>query len=124
MNKEVKEFVKFCIVGVLCTAIDAGVFYATKGNLGYRLAMILGFFLSIIANYILNIYWSFNALPTLKNVVAFFCAHCFNIFVVRMLLMYIFVDMIGLSDSVGFIPTLTISVFTNFLIIRHFVRRY
>lgn len=123
MNKGIKEFLKFCLVGAICTAIDAGVFYATKANLGYRLAMILGFILSIGANYVLNIYWSFHALHSLRNIVVFICAHCFNIFVVRMLLMYIFVDTIGLSDSIGFIPTLTISIFTNFLIIRRFVRK-
>lgn len=58
------EFWRFCIVGVLCTAIDSIGFYATYGLIGYRIALIIGFTSSIIVNYFLNIKWSFKRKPS------------------------------------------------------------
>ena len=124
MKESVIIFIKFCIVGALCTAIDAGVFYAVKDATGYRMAMILGFALSLIVNYLLNIYWSFRSKPSVVNALGILAAHCFNIFVVRMSLMYLFVDTIGLTDSIGYIPTLIISMVTNFFIIRFVANRF
>ena len=117
------EFGKFCIVGGICTVIDAGVFYATHNLIGYRLAMIAGFCLSIIVNYLLNIYWSFKSKPSLKNAIGILAAHLFNIFVVRLGLMWLFVDSLGLSDSIAYLPTLAISLVTNFIIIRFVVKQ-
>ena len=88
------------------------------------MAMIIGFALSLIVNYLLNIYWSFRSKPSVANALGILAAHCFNIFVVRMSLMYLFVDTIGLTDSIGYIPTLIISMVTNFLIIRFVTNRY
>ena len=124
MKESVIIFIKFCIVGALCTAIDAGVFYSVKDATGYRMAMILGFVLSLTVNYLLNIYWSFHSKPSVSNAFGIIAAHCFNIFVVRMSLMYLFVDTIGLTDSIGYIPTLIISMVTNFFIIRFVANRF
>lgn len=124
MKEHINVFIKFCLVGALCTAIDAGVFYIVKETTGYRMAMIIGFALSLIVNYLLNIYWSFRSKPSVANALGILAAHCFNIFVVRMSLMYLFVDTIGLTDSIGYIPTLIISMVTNFLIIRFVTNRY
>ena len=118
-----REFICFCFVGVICTAVDAGVFYSVHEWTGYRLAMVLGFALSLGVNYVLNIYWSFRAKPSVKNAVGMIAAHCFNIFVVRMSLMWLFVDTAGMTDSIAYIPTLLISMVTNFIIIRLVVNK-
>ena len=117
------EFAKFCIVGVICTIIDASVFYETHETIGYRMAMVLGFVVSISVNYLLNIFWSFRVKPSVKNALGTISAHCFNIFVVRMCLMWLFVDCILLPDSVAYIPTLMISTITNFLVIHYVVHK-
>ncbi len=122
-NPKVHEFIRFCIVGVICTAIDAGIFYATRELTGYRIAMVCGFTLSLSVNYVLNIYWSFNAKPTLKNAIGMLAAHCFNIFVVRMALMWMFVEYFCIDESIPYIPTLLISIITNFIILRFIVKR-
>ena len=112
------QFLRFCVVGIICTAIDAGVYYSLYRWTGYQIAMISGFFLSLGINYLLNTYWSFRHKPSIRTAVGVFAAHCLNIFVVRMALMWVFIHFMGLEAGVAFVPTLIISMITNFLIIR------
>ena len=119
---QVQEFIKFCIVGGLCTAIDAAIFFALHGWLGYHIALVCGYILSLIINYILNIYWSFKEKPSVKNAIGLVSAHLFNLFIVRMSLMWIFINIMGMSDSIAFLPTLAISMVTNFFIVRFAVK--
>lgn len=112
------QFLRFCIVGIICTAIDAGVYYSLYRWTGYQIAMISGFFLSLGINYLLNTYWSFQQKPSVRTAIGVFTAHCLNIFVVRMALMWLFIHLVGLDEGTAFVPTLMISVMTNFLIIK------
>lgn len=118
MRAQLNEFWKFCLVGGVCTGIDAGIFYLLYLHTGYRIAMISGFTLSLGINYLLNTYWSFQQKPSLRTAIGVFAAHCFNIFVVRMSLMWIFINVSFLEEGVAFVPTLIISVITNFFIIK------
>lgn len=112
------EFIRFCIVGGLCTAIDVCGFYTTYNAVGYQIALIIGFSLSIIVNYFLNIKWTFQSRLSIKNALGLIGANCFNIFVVRMTLMWIFISVFELTEDIAFIPTLLISIATNFIIVR------
>ena len=103
-----QEFLRFSIVGGVCTLIDVGIFYLSYSSLGYRLAIIAGFAVSVGVNYILNIYWSFKEKPTVKNAIGLLMVHLLNIFVIRITLMWIFVDHIMLPESVAYIPTILI----------------
>lgn len=122
-NKKIREFFKFCLVGLLCTAIDASVFYILVGNIGYKISMICGFCVSIIVNYLLNILWAFQTKPNWQNAIGVFSAHCFNIFIVRMTLMWIFINLIFLTEEQAFIPTIILSVITNFIIVRFIINK-
>lgn len=117
-KRQLIEFGKFIVVGLICTLIDTVVFYNLHKSIGYRPAMVAGFSISIVVNYILNIFWSFRKKPTFINAVGILGAHCLNIFVVRMSLMWLFIDCFFISEDVAFIPTLIISTITNFIIIR------
>lgn len=117
-RSKLQQFLRFCVVGIICTAIDAGVYYSLYHWTGYQIAMISGFFLSLGINYLLNTYWSFRQTPSVHTVIGVFAAHCLNIFVVRMALMWLFIHLMGLDEGVAFVPTLIISVITNFLIVR------
>ena len=122
-NPKFAEFLRFCVVGAICTIIDAGVFYAIHDLTGYRIAIVCGFIISLAFNYVLNIYWTFKSKPSVSNSIGLILAHCFNIFVVRFSLMWLFVDTLGFTENVGYIPTLIISMFTNFIIIRLIVNK-
>lgn len=116
------EFLRFCIVGFLCTLVDAIIFYASNSIFSYQISLICGYLISLVLNYYLTIHWTFKSKSNLKNAVGIILAHLFNLFVIRMGLMFLFVNICEASNIVAYIPTLIISVITNFLIIRFVVK--
>lgn len=125
MNQgKLHEFIRFCLVGLLCTAIDAAIFYAVRTLAPYQFSLICGYVISLVVNYFLTVYWTFRAQPNYKNLIGIVAAHLFNLFVVRLGLMSVFVEMMDISDQIAYLPTLIISVVTNFLIIQFVVNKY
>lgn len=118
-----KAFLRFCIVGGICTGIDAVIFYSLLNLLGYQISLICGYLLSLVVNYFLTIFWTFEAKPNLYNAIGIVASHLFNLFVVRMGLMWLFVEHFGLKENISYIPTLIISVITNYMIIKYVVKK-
>lgn len=117
------EFFRFCIVGALCTGIDAVIYYLVLMIASYQCSLVSGYLLSLIVNYFLTIYWTFQTKPNKGNAIGIIAAHLFNLFVVRMSLMYFFVDIMRINEKIAYVPTLAISVITNFIIIKLLVNR-
>lgn len=117
-DERIREFVRFCVVGTICTGIDAGIFYLVNLIAPYTIALICGYLISLSVNYILTVLWTFKTYPNARNLIGIVSAHIFNLFVVRMGLMRLFVEVASLTDSIAYIPTLIISVITNFFIIK------
>jgi len=122
-EKKYKEFIRFCIVGGLCTVIDGCIFYTVRLVAPYQVALVCGYCLSFIVNYFLTVHWTFQQKANAKNAVGVVFAHIFNLFVVRFGLMHLFVSVLGISDQIAFFPTFGISVITNFLIVRFLVTK-
>ena len=78
----------------------------------------IGFSFGILLYYFLTIYWTFRVRPSKRNVAGLVGAHLFNLFVVRMGLMWLFIHVIGLAENVAYLPTLFISVILNFILIK------
>ncbi len=116
--QKLQELFRFCIVGGICTLVDFAIFYLMCHITTYHISLICGYLLSLILNYYLSIYWTFRKPNNLKNAVGIITAHLFNLFIVRMGLIYCFVDLIGLSTFVGSIPAYAISVVANYFVIR------
>ena len=122
-HNETRQFVRFCIVGGICAMIDAAVFYIVRLFAPYQIALVSGYLISLSVNYFLTVYWTFKTTPSAQNLVGIIGAHMFNLFVVRMGLMCLFVEVFGLADSIAYIPMAIISAVTNFLVIRTVVNR-
>lgn len=123
-HKTIQVFVRYCIVGAICTGIDAAIYYLFLTFAPYQLALASGYLISLVANYFLTIYWTFQVQPNAGNAICVVAAHIFNLFVVRMGLMYLFVEVLGLSDRVAYLPTLVISVVTNFIILKIVIKKF
>lgn len=123
LTPQMKEFIRFCIVGAFATLIDAAVFYIVRQFACYQVALVSGYVLSLIVNYFLTVLWTFKQKPNMKNALGVLVAHMINLFVVRMSLMYLFVDIFGINDRIAYVPTLLISMVTNFIVVRFFVKR-
>lgn len=115
-------FIRFCIVGVIATLIDATIFYLVNDIASYQIALISGYIISLIANYFMTVLWTFKVRPTARNALGVLLAHLFNLFIVRMSLMFLFVDVMLINEKLAYIPTLLISMITNFLVVRLVVR--
>ena len=61
-NEHIKQFLKFCVVGVIGTAIDFGLLYLLVefGHVYYLLAATISFIAAVINNYLLNKIWTFQ----------------------------------------------------------------
>lgn len=68
-----KQIIKFCLTGGLCTVIDFGVLFVLTEQIGlsYAISNIISVSLSTIVNYILSKIIVFNFSNTLRNFVVF-----------------------------------------------------
>lgn len=68
-----KQIIKFCLTGGLCTVIDFGVLFVLTEQIGlsYVISNIISVSLSTIVNYILSKIIVFNFSNTLKNFIVF-----------------------------------------------------
>ena len=123
-KESMREFVRFCVVGLAATALDAAIFYSVRTFAPYQIALVCGYLLSLIFNYFFTVKWTFKAKPTISNAIGVLLAHLFNLFVVRMGLMYIFINYCSMTDKIAYLPTLVISMVTNFLIIKLVVTKF
>lgn len=112
------QFIRFCLVGALATAVDAGLFYILRQWVPYQLSMIISYSLSLCVNIVLTLLWTFGICMNIRNALKIAVVHLFNLFVVRFGLMALFVTGMNINDKVAFLPTLFISVITNFVIIK------
>ena len=112
------EFVKFCIVGTLCAGIDLLFFNLVRFFASYQLSVIAGFVISWLVNYFMSSYWTFQEKPTKTNFIGMLSAHLINLFVVRMGVMYVLVDVLSLNSRIAYIPTLIIAAITSFIMVR------
>lgn len=113
-----QQFIRFCIVGVLCTIVDALLFYLIRNFLSYEISLATGYLSALIVNYILTIRWTFKSNPSVKNALGITFVHLINLFIIRMGLMYIFVDILFWADKIAYLPTLCISVIVNFIMMK------
>lgn len=121
MKESVRQFVRFIIVGCICTMTDMVLFYVLRMFVPYQQAMIAGYLTSLTINYLLTVYWTFGTQASIRNLVGIVLVHLFNLFVVRMGLMYVFVRQMAMDDRVAFVPTLVISSIVVFFMIRRVV---
>ena len=102
--------------------IDAAIFYVVRLFAPYQVALISGYLISLCVNYLLTVYWTFHTKSSALNFVGIVGAHMFNLFIVRMGLMMLFVEILGLKDSIAYIPMAVISAVTNYIVIRTVVK--
>lgn len=118
IDKPYNEFLRFCIVGCVAALIDILVFNIFNFFAVYQICVVAGFVISWFCNYFLSAKWTFKEKPTKANFFGMLVAHLVNLFVVRMGLMYIFVDLVNLNERIAYIPTLILAAITSFLMVR------
>ena len=115
------QFVKFGIVGLSNTLISYVVYVAgVRFGMHYLLASILGFVISVLNSFYWNNKYVFGQgkeeRNLLKTLLKTFMAYAFTGLVLANILRYIWVDILGISEYLGPLINLVVTVPLNFVI--------
>ena len=115
------QFVKFGIVGLSNTLISYVVYVAgVRFGMHYLLASILGFVIRVLNSFYWNNKYVFGQgkeeRNLLKTLLKTFMAYAFTGLVLANILLYIWVDILGISEYLGPLINLVVTVPLNFVI--------
>lgn len=114
--KQLPEFVRFVMVGVLATALHYGLYFVFQLLVNVNVAYTIGYALSFIANFYLTAYFTFGKKPSWKKAVGFGGAHLVN-YLLHIGLLNLFLWM-GISKPLAPFPVFAIAIPVNFLLVR------
>lgn len=115
-KKIINEFIRFGIVGGLCTVLHYGIYYLLQLYINVNIAYTLGYVLSFMANFYLTSYFTFGTTPSWKKLIGMGGAHAVN-YALHILLLNLFLR-IGISQEWAPIPVFAIAIPVNFLLVR------
>ena len=123
-NNKLREFVRFCIVGVIAAGIHYLVYYLLQlisgGGVWLSIAYTIGYIVSLVCNFFLTTYFTFRSKVSVKKAAGFSFSHIVN-YTLHMVLFNLFISL-GINRLIAPILVLMIAVPTNFTIL-HFVYR-
>lgn len=111
-----KQIIKFCLTGGLCTVIDFGVLFVLTEQIGlsYAISNIISVSLSTIVNYILSKIIVFNFSNTLRNFVVFIILSIVGL-IINESLIILCVNVFTIDYKVGKIIAIGVVMCFNYL---------
>lgn len=119
----VAEFLRFCIVGGICTITDYLIFVVSSKFIPYQISVVFGFAVSFLLNYILTALWTFKVKPSRIRFLLMIICHILNMFIVRIGLLTMAIEILGVEKDIAYMSVLIISAFTSFLMMRFVFKR-
>lgn len=119
--KQLPEFVRFVMVGILATALHYGLYFILQNIINVNVAYTFGYIISFIANFYLTAYFTFSRKPSWRKAFGFGGAHLVN-YLLHMGLLNLFL-WLGLSKPYAPIPVFAIAIPVNFLLVRFVFKR-
>ena len=110
------EFVRFGIVGGVCTLLHYGIYYLLQLYINVNIAYTLGYALSFIANFYLTSWFTFGTSPSWKKLFGMGGAHAVN-YALHIVLLNLFIQL-GVAQEWAPIPVFAIAIPLNFLLVR------
>ncbi len=120
LRKIMSEYslLRFAVVGILCTIVDVTVYWLMLFIVPYSIAMIVGYFVSLILNFVFTTLWTFRASMGVMNFISVLAIHLFNCFVLRANILDIFVKACEYEERLAYILTILITVPLNYILLR------
>ncbi len=110
------EFVRFGLVGGLCTVLHYGLYFLLQMAINVNVAYTVGYLLSFVVNFYLTSYFTFGSAPSWKKLFGMMGAHGVN-YLLHMVLLNLFL-WIGLSAEWAPMPVFAIVIPVNFLLVK------
>ena len=120
-SRSFDEIVRFCIVGVLATVLQYGIYLLLIKWFEPQISNTVGYLLSFMFNYIASTKFTFKVQSTTKRGIGFAFAHLVN-FGLQTVFLTLFL-WLGLPKTIAMIPVFGICVPINFLLVRLFLKR-
>lgn len=121
-NKIVVEFIKFGLVGVVNTLLGLAIYYLLiHFNVHYIIANLISFVLSVLNSFFLNNKYVFKDNKKdkiLKKLFKVYLSYGFTL-LLGTLLLYLQVDILGISELVAPVINLVVTIPLNFLLNRN-----
>ena len=121
-KESISEAIRFCIVGVVATAIHYGVYWLLQRWINVNVAFTVGYVVSFVANYLLSAHYTFREHTTTRNGLGFIVAHICN-YCIQLLLLNVFLGL-GLSRALAPLGVYAIAVPVNFLMVRFVFKHF
>lgn len=116
MKFNIREIIRFGIVGIIATIIHYGIYLALNFIIVSWIAYSIGYGISFLGNFYLSNRFTFKTKPTFKKGVGFGLSHFIN-YLLQVILLSVFIKL-GMPDKYAPIPVFCIAVPINFLMVR------
>ena len=132
-SPKMMEFIRFALVGGFAFVIQFLIYtlciYIYHKSLGVleevpsvlTVCVIVSYLISMVFNFIMTTYFTFNVEPDMKKGIGFLFSHIINMGL-QVLLVHLFTNF-GVMEKYAIIPAMCICVPVNFLLVRFFVKR-
>ena len=114
--EDIREFLRFCIVGIIATGIHYGIYMLLDIWLNVNIAYTIGYAVSLCCNLWLTAHFTFKKDVTVKRTGGFVLCHIIN-YALHIVLLNIFL-WLGLSDALAPIPIYCIVIPVNFILVK------
>lgn len=120
-RQKLGEIIRFGIVGVAATAIQAGVYCLLVSYFHYTIANTTGYVVSFVFNYIASTRFTFRVKSTAKRGAGFVFSHIIN-YLLQTAILSVAIYF-GLEKRLALIPMFCICVPINFILVRYFLKK-
>ena len=120
-GKYLGQVIRFGIVGVAATAIQAVLYQVLVGWLRAELANAIAYVVSFIFNYVASTRFTFRVKSSARRGAGFLLSHLIN-FTLQTLILHLSIRL-GLTERWAMVPMFVITVPVNFLLVRFFLTR-
>ncbi len=117
------EFIKFCVVGVVSTLVNYGIFYAALNFLAfhYLIASVLGFISGLVIGYPINKCWTFSSKNSSKTHIYPYLVTYLVSLILSLIFLKIAVEYCGIAPEIANILAIILTTCTNFIGTKFFV---
>ena len=120
-GKSLGQVIRFGIVGVAATAIQAVLYQVLVGWLRAELANAIAYVVSFIFNYVASTRFTFRVKSSARRGAGFLLSHLIN-FTLQTLILHLSIRL-GFTERWAMVPMFVITVPVNFLLVRFFLTR-
>lgn len=121
-NDNMQQFVRFCLMWVLATALYTGLVWLLGRWMSYQGSVVVSYTICLCLITPATILWSFRTRINIRNVAGVVWTYLLNIFVVKYKTMVLFAGVLHLSRYAASLLTIVICMLTSYFIIKTIIR--